>query len=38
MRVKIYQVNSDRDTNGVKFRGLDQEAVSQGKVQIDSSV
>ena len=38
MRVKIYQVNSDRDTNGVKFRGLDQEAVSQGEVQIDSSV
>ena len=38
MRVKIYQVNSDRDTNGVKFRGLDQEAISQGKVQIDSSV
>lgn len=38
MRVKIYQVNSDRDTNGVKFRGLDQEAVNQGKVQIDASV
>ena len=37
MRVKIYQVNNDRDTNGVKFQGIDWLKERQGSTQIDSS-
>lgn len=37
MRVKIYQVNNDRDPNGVKFQSLDRLEKFQGSTQIDSS-
>lgn len=37
MRVKIYQVNNDRDANGVKFQSMDRLEKVQGSTQIDSS-
>lgn len=37
MRVRIYQINNDRDPNGVKFQSLDRLEKFQGSTQIDSS-
>lgn len=38
MRVKIYQINSERDTNRVKFSGLNDLEKLQGNDQIDSMI
>lgn len=38
MRVKIYQINSGRDHNGVKFQGFDCLSKRQGSELVDSSI
>lgn len=38
MRVKIYQINSDRDSNKVKFCGYSSLQKYQGNSDIDSSI
>lgn len=38
MRVKIYQINHERDTNGVKFQGIDRPAANQEAPKIDASI
>ena len=38
MRVKIYQINSERDENKIKFFGLEDVERLQGKAQIDPSI
>lgn len=38
MRVKIYQISSDRDQDGVKFQGLDRLEKHQGTTEIDASI
>lgn len=38
MRIKIYQINSDRDINKVKFSGYDSLQKLQGSTDIDSGI
>lgn len=38
MRIKIYQINSDRDNNNVKFFGYDSLQKLQGSTDIDSGI
>lgn len=38
MRIKIYQINQDRDTNKVKFSDFDSLKILQGNTDIDSSI
>lgn len=38
MRIKIYQINSDRDNNKVKFFGYDSLQKLQGSTDIDSGI
>lgn len=38
MRVKIYQINNKRDTNNVKFEGMDTLEKFQGTTKIDASL
>lgn len=38
MNVRIYQVNTDRDTNGVCFMGYDRLEKLQGTTAIDSAI
>lgn len=38
MRVKIYQINHDRDANRVKFTGLDSMAKYQRSLEVDPSI
>lgn len=38
MRIKIYQIDSDRDSNKVKFMGFDSLEKLQGNADIDSSI
>ena len=38
MRIKIYQINSDRDINKVKFAGYDSLQKLQGSTDIDSEI
>ena len=38
MRVKIYQINADRDANHVMFAGLDRLSKYQGSLEIDPSI
>lgn len=37
MRVKIYQINPDRDTNRIKFFGMDALPKLQGSKDVDAS-
>jgi len=38
MKIKVYQINADRDKNRVKFEGLENTEQYQGFSQIDSSI
>ena len=38
MRIKIYQINPDRDKNNVKFHNLKNAQRFQGKADIDPSI
>ena len=38
MRIKIYQINPDRDKNNVKFNNLKNALRFQGKADIDPSM
>lgn len=38
MRVKIYQINSDRDSNRVRLFGYDSLQKFQGSSDVDSSI
>lgn len=38
MRVKIYQINPDRDAHGVKFQGLDSLPKHQGSAVVNSAI
>lgn len=38
MNIKIYQINSDRDKNRVKFMGLKETVRFQNKAQINSDI
>ncbi len=38
MRIKIYQIDSDKDTNQIKFFGIDSLQKLQGSTDIDSSI
>ena len=38
MKLKVYQINTDRDKNRVKFEGLAQTEQYQGKAQLDPTI
>ena len=38
MKLKVYQINIDRDKNRVKFEGLEQTEQYQGKAQLDPTI